>query len=193
MRVPADVAAGPPDAGPRRVRHRHQPAQPASGRASGSGRGWSARDGRTVRFADGSTLDVDVVVWATGYRPTTPGSTSPACCSDGRSSTGAASPTSPACTSSACPGSTPAARPCSASSRRRGTRGRCRPPARRDGRGYLTRRLSSLAVTGSVRQRRLSVRTALRQGWTAPCSSHTRRASQAGHLPHGVPRRGEKT
>ncbi len=26
-------------------------------------------EGRTVRFADGSTLDVDVVVWATGYRP----------------------------------------------------------------------------------------------------------------------------
>jgi putative flavoprotein involved in K+ transport len=25
-------------------------------------------DGRTVRFADGSTLDVEVVVWATGYR-----------------------------------------------------------------------------------------------------------------------------
>ncbi|MGY1700206.1 flavin-containing monooxygenase [Geodermatophilus sp. SYSU D00766] len=25
-------------------------------------------DGRTVRFADGSALDVDVVVWATGYR-----------------------------------------------------------------------------------------------------------------------------
>jgi putative flavoprotein involved in K+ transport len=25
-------------------------------------------DGRTVRFADGSTLDVGVVVWATGYR-----------------------------------------------------------------------------------------------------------------------------
>jgi putative flavoprotein involved in K+ transport len=26
-------------------------------------------DGRTVRFADGGTLDVDAVVWATGYRP----------------------------------------------------------------------------------------------------------------------------
>ena len=25
-------------------------------------------EGRTVRFADGSTLDVGVVVWATGYR-----------------------------------------------------------------------------------------------------------------------------
>ena len=28
-----------------------------------------AADGRTVRFADGSTLDPDAVVWATGYRP----------------------------------------------------------------------------------------------------------------------------
>ncbi|WP_448624036.1 flavin-containing monooxygenase [Geodermatophilus sp. URMC 64] len=28
-----------------------------------------AADGRTVRFADGSALDVDAVVWATGYRP----------------------------------------------------------------------------------------------------------------------------
>ena len=27
-----------------------------------------AADGRTVRFADGSTLDADVVLWATGYR-----------------------------------------------------------------------------------------------------------------------------
>ena len=26
-------------------------------------------EGRTVRFDDGSTLDVGVVVWATGYRP----------------------------------------------------------------------------------------------------------------------------
>jgi putative flavoprotein involved in K+ transport len=26
-------------------------------------------DGRTVQFADGSTLDVGVVIWATGYRP----------------------------------------------------------------------------------------------------------------------------
>jgi putative flavoprotein involved in K+ transport len=28
----------------------------------------TAADGRTVRFADGSTLDVGVVIWATGYR-----------------------------------------------------------------------------------------------------------------------------
>jgi putative flavoprotein involved in K+ transport len=26
-------------------------------------------DGRTVRFADGSSLDVEVVIWAAGYRP----------------------------------------------------------------------------------------------------------------------------
>jgi putative flavoprotein involved in K+ transport len=26
-------------------------------------------DGRTVRFADGTSLDADVVIWATGYRP----------------------------------------------------------------------------------------------------------------------------
>jgi putative flavoprotein involved in K+ transport len=26
-------------------------------------------DGRTVRFADGTSLDVEVVIWATGYRP----------------------------------------------------------------------------------------------------------------------------
>ena len=26
-------------------------------------------DGRTVRFADGSSLDLEVVIWATGYRP----------------------------------------------------------------------------------------------------------------------------
>ena len=32
-------------------------------------------DGRAVHFADGSTLDARVVIWATGYRPTTPGST----------------------------------------------------------------------------------------------------------------------
>jgi putative flavoprotein involved in K+ transport len=26
-------------------------------------------DGRTVRFADGSSLDAGIVIWATGYRP----------------------------------------------------------------------------------------------------------------------------
>ena len=30
--------------------------------------GVAGADGRTVRFSDGSTLDVGVVIWATGYR-----------------------------------------------------------------------------------------------------------------------------
>jgi putative flavoprotein involved in K+ transport len=30
--------------------------------------GMTGADGRTVRFADGSTLDVGIVIWATGYR-----------------------------------------------------------------------------------------------------------------------------
>ena len=30
--------------------------------------GMAGADGRTVRFADGSTLDVGIVIWATGYR-----------------------------------------------------------------------------------------------------------------------------
>jgi putative flavoprotein involved in K+ transport len=29
----------------------------------------TSADGRTVRFADGTSLDVEVVIWATGYRP----------------------------------------------------------------------------------------------------------------------------
>ena len=29
----------------------------------------ASADGRTVRFADGSSLDVGIVIWATGYRP----------------------------------------------------------------------------------------------------------------------------
>jgi putative flavoprotein involved in K+ transport len=36
---------------------------------SGCGRGSSRASGRTVSFSDGSELDVDAVVWATGYRP----------------------------------------------------------------------------------------------------------------------------
>src|SRR5207237_9432220 len=32
----------------------------------------SAASGRTVSFADGSELDVDAVIWATGYRPNHP-------------------------------------------------------------------------------------------------------------------------
>ena len=30
--------------------------------------GVAGADGRTVRFADGNTLDVGIVIWATGYR-----------------------------------------------------------------------------------------------------------------------------
>ena len=29
----------------------------------------TSAEGRTVRFADGTSLDVEVVIWATGYRP----------------------------------------------------------------------------------------------------------------------------
>jgi putative flavoprotein involved in K+ transport len=74
-------------------------------------------EGRTVRFADHRLLeDVGVVVWATGYRPDYGWVTSPASSARDTLSTGGASPRYPACTSWACPGSTPAARPCSASS-----------------------------------------------------------------------------
>src|SRR5262245_52250056 len=51
-----------------------------------------------------------------GIAPTTPGSRSPAWSVRAMSCTGAASPRSPACTSWDCPGSTPAGRPCWASS-----------------------------------------------------------------------------
>ena len=74
-------------------------------------------DGRPVRFADGTSLDAEVVIWATGYRPDYSWIGIPGVTRDGQGqSTGAVSPTFPACTSSACPGSTPAVRPCSASS-----------------------------------------------------------------------------
>ena len=43
-----------------------------------------AADGRTVTFADGSTLDVDAVVWATGYRPDYSWIDIPAVLRDGR-------------------------------------------------------------------------------------------------------------
>ncbi|MEX5720771.1 FAD-dependent oxidoreductase [Geodermatophilus maliterrae] len=72
--------------------------------------------GRTARFADGSSRDVDVVLWATGYRTDHTWLDVPGVVRDGRVAHSAASPTSPACTSSACPGSTPAARRCWASS-----------------------------------------------------------------------------
>jgi putative flavoprotein involved in K+ transport len=41
---------------------------PAGASLRGKPRGVDA-SGRTVRFADGSELDVDAVIWATGYRP----------------------------------------------------------------------------------------------------------------------------
>jgi putative flavoprotein involved in K+ transport len=67
-------------------------------------------DGRRARFEDGSTVDVDAVVWTTGYRPDyswieLPISTSSIACD-----TAAASRPFPASTSSASPGSTRAAR-----------------------------------------------------------------------------------
>jgi NAD(P)H-nitrite reductase large subunit len=43
--------------------------------------------GHTARFADGSSLDVTTVVWATGFGPTTPG------CASRAWPTAAASPT----------------------------------------------------------------------------------------------------
>ena len=71
--------------------------------------------GPTVRVQQGSEIVVRVT--NDGAEPTTPGSTSLALWRTDRSATAAASPTSPACISSASPGSTPAARRCSASSR----------------------------------------------------------------------------
>ena len=43
-----------------------------------------AADGRTATFADGSTLDVDAVVWATGYRADYSWIDIPAVLQDGR-------------------------------------------------------------------------------------------------------------
>ncbi len=68
MRVPAESRLG------RRVQARGEFVIGTSRRTSASGPGSRFRprlvgaEGRTVRFADGSTLDVGVVVWATGYR-----------------------------------------------------------------------------------------------------------------------------
>jgi hypothetical protein len=56
---------------------------------------------RTVRFADGSTLEVGVVIWATGFRDDYSWIHVPAWWRTAGWSTGAASPTCPACTSSA--------------------------------------------------------------------------------------------
>jgi putative flavoprotein involved in K+ transport len=41
-------------------------------------------EGRTIRFADGAELDVDAVIWATGYRPDTSWLDVPALDDDGR-------------------------------------------------------------------------------------------------------------
>src|SRR5215471_9162085 len=73
-------------------------------------------NGRTVRFTDGSSLDAGNVIWATGYRSDYSWIDVPGVARDGRWPTGAASPRFPVCTSWDCRGSTPAARPCSASS-----------------------------------------------------------------------------
>ena len=72
-------------------------------------------EGRTVRFADGSSLDAGIVIWTTGYRPDYSWMHIPGVARDGHLIHRRASPMSPACTSSACPGSIAAARPCSAS------------------------------------------------------------------------------
>jgi hypothetical protein len=62
--------------------------------------------GRTVRFADHSTLeDVGVVVWATGYRSDYAWIQTPGVVWEGRLSTGAALARCPGCISWACPGS----------------------------------------------------------------------------------------
>ena len=94
-------------------------------------------DGRTVRFADGSELEVDAVIWATATDPTTRGSSCRSSATTVVCVIAAASPTSRASTSSASPGSTRAARRCSASSptTRRSSRARStadrEPPAGR--------------------------------------------------------------
>ena len=58
----------PPDVEPGiHHHHRRQPAQ-ASGGSDQVRPGVAAADGRTARFADGTSLDVEMVIWATGYR-----------------------------------------------------------------------------------------------------------------------------
>ena len=73
-------------------------------------------DGRTVRFADSSTMDVRVVVWATGYRPDHSWISIPGVTQDGHVVHRRGVTDIPGSTSWACPGSTPAARRYSASS-----------------------------------------------------------------------------
>jgi putative flavoprotein involved in K+ transport len=46
--------------------------------------GVAGADGRTVRFADGTSLDVEVMIWATGYRPDYSGIDIPGVTRDGK-------------------------------------------------------------------------------------------------------------
>ena len=76
-------------------------------------------DGRTVRFADGSTRQgVRVVVWATGYRSDYTWIHIPKAVENGRVIHRRGVTEIPGLYFLGCPGSTPAARPCSASSTR---------------------------------------------------------------------------
>ena len=67
-------------------------------------------DGRTVRFEDGSELEVDAVIWATGYRPDYSWIEPPVFDDDGRLRHRRGVTDVPGSTSSASPGSTRAAR-----------------------------------------------------------------------------------
>jgi Pyridine nucleotide-disulphide oxidoreductase len=78
--------------------------------------GVTRADGRTVRFADDTTLDAGIVIWATGYRADYSWIDIPGVIGDGKVIHRRGATEVPACTSWACPGSTPAARRCSASS-----------------------------------------------------------------------------
>src|SRR5436190_22061171 len=56
-------------------------------------------DGRTVQFADGTRLDVETVIWATGYRPDYSWIHTPGAIRGGKVSHRRGSPMSPACIS----------------------------------------------------------------------------------------------
>src|SRR4029077_490801 len=73
-------------------------------------------EGRTVRVADGSSLDAGIVIWTTGYRPDYSGIHIPGVAGDGHLIHRRGVTDVPVCTSSGCPGSTDAARPYSGSS-----------------------------------------------------------------------------
>ena len=85
-----------------------------SGPASGSAPRPGRRRRPTVRFADGTSREASVVVWATGYRPDYSWIDVPVVCR--RSLVIPRRHRCPGLTSSACPGSTPAALRCWASS-----------------------------------------------------------------------------